>query len=297
MKFVRTPEERFTDLPDWPHEPRYCDDLTDFEGLRMHYVDVGPADAPTLLCLHGEPTWSYLYRKMIPVFLESGYRVVAPDFFGFGRSDKPIEDADYTWSFHRRSLLAFIRNMELSSFGLVCQDWGGLLGLTLPLDLPNAIDRLLVMNTALAVGVDPSPGFSDWKKYVASQPDLDVARLMKRAVSGLTDDEARAYAAPFPDPLYKAGVRRFPELVAVQPDMEGVADARAASQWWSQHWAGRSFMAIGLDDPVLGAPVMQLLHSTIRDCPEPLELPGVGHFVQEAGEPVARAAVEAWGST
>jgi pimeloyl-ACP methyl ester carboxylesterase len=160
--------------------------------------------------------------------------------------------------------------------------------------MPGAINRLLVMNTALAVGVTPSPGFEDWKAYVAKKPDIDVGRLMKRSVPSLTEDEVRAYDAPFPDHHYKAGVRRFPELVAVTPDMDGVTAARAASNWWSQSWTGSAFMAIGMKDPVLGEPSMELLHSTIRGCPKPMKLPDVGHFVQEAGEPVARAAVEAW---
>ncbi len=183
LDFVRAPDDRFADLPGWPYEPRHAE-LVGFDRLRMHHVDEGPRGGDVILCLHGQPTWSYLYRKMIPVFLESGARVVAPDFFGFGRSDKPTDDAVYTWDFHRTSLIAFIERLGLGRFTLVCQDWGGLLGLTLPLDMPDAIERLVVMNTALAVGEPPGPGFLAWRQFVAGQPDFDVGELMRRAVPG-----------------------------------------------------------------------------------------------------------------
>ena len=160
---LRTPDERFNELPDFPYTPNYLDDLKGYDGLRMHYVDEGPRDAANIfLCLHGEPTWSYLYRKMIPVFTAAGHRVVAPDYFGFGRSDKPVQDDVYQFDFHRGSLMAFIEHLELSNIVLVCQDWGGLLGLTLPMDLPDRFSRLLVMNTALGTGdVKLSEGFMD----------------------------------------------------------------------------------------------------------------------------------------
>ena len=288
MDFVRTPDERFSDLPDWPFAPNYVD----LNGLRMHYVDEG--QGPPLLCLHGQPTWSYLYRKMIPVFVNAGYRVVAPDFLGFGRSDKPTDDAVYTWSFHRNSLLGFIRAMNLSRFGLVCQDWGGLLGLTLPLDVPEAIDRLLVMNTAIATGVNPGAGFMAWKAYNASRPDLDVAGLLSRSVDGLTEAEAWAYAAPFVDQSYKAGVRRFPELVPIEPEMEGADEGRRAMAWWNTAWRGPAFMAVGVQDPVLGLRVMEALRDTIAGCSEPMKIKDGGHFVQEHGAPIAAAAIAHW---
>ena len=152
-EFLRTPDERFDDLPGYSFTPHYAENLPGFEGLRMHYLDEGPRDAgQVFLCLHGQPTWSYLYRRMIPVLLGSGARVVAPDFFGFGRSDKPVDDAWYTFTRHRDSLQAFVRALDLSNITLVCQDWGGILGLTLPMDDPQRFTRLLVMNTALATG-------------------------------------------------------------------------------------------------------------------------------------------------
>lgn len=261
----------------------------------MHYIDEGPRDAPVFLCLHGEPTWAYLYRKMIPVFLEAGGRVVVPDFFGFGRSDKPVADDVYTWDFHRDALLHLIERLDLTDITLVVQDWGGLLGLTVPVDMPERISGLLIMNTAFATGVEPTEGFIAWRDHVANTPDLDVARLMKRTCPHLSDDEADAFGAPFPGAEHKAGVRTFPALVPTSPDMDGVTVSRKAVEWWSTEFDGHSFMAIGEADPVL-ASVMPLVHATIRGCPEPMRLPDAGHFVQEWGAQVARAALAAWES-
>ncbi|MEL7044202.1 MAG: haloalkane dehalogenase, partial [Pseudomonadota bacterium] len=247
----RTPDDRFADLPGYDFEPHYVDSLPGYEGLRVHYVDEGPASAErTFLCLHGQPSWSYLYRKMIPVFLQSGARVIAPDWLGFGKSDKPVDDAVYTYNFHRSMMIALIEHLDLRGITLVCQDWGGLLGLTIPPEMPERFNRLIVMNTALAVGESPGKGFEAWKAYAASQPDMDVAELMKRSTPVLSDAEAAAYGAPYPDASYKAGVRRFPELVMVSPDMEGVEVSKCARAWWSDEWSGASFMAVGMTDPV-----------------------------------------------
>ncbi len=296
IEALRTPDARFEALPGWPFAPRYVDDLPGYEGLRMHYVDEGPAqDAPVFLCLHGEPSWAYLYRKMAPVFLEAGVRVIAPDFFGFGRSDKPVDDAVYTIDFHRNAMLAFIDRLELKDVCLVCQDWGGLIGLTLPMDRSEVFTRLIVMNTGVGIGRSPGPGFDAWKAYAAANPDLDVGGLMQRSIAGLTDAERAAYDAPFPDARYKAGVRRFPELVPVAPEMDGVELGKRALAFWSTQWSGESFMGIGMQDPVLGPPVMQALRKAIRGCPAPLEVAEGGHFVQEHGEGVARAALAHFG--
>ncbi|MGD2059448.1 MAG: haloalkane dehalogenase [Acidimicrobiia bacterium] len=293
LEALRTDDARFDSLPDWPYEPQYVEHLDGYEGLRMHYVDEGPRDAPVFLCLHGEPTWSYLYRKMIPVFLGTGARVVAPDLFGFGRSDKPVEDSAYTWDFHRGSLLAFVDHLDLDEITLVVQDWGGILGLTLPVDIPDRIARLLIMNTAFGTGSEPSQGFIEWRDYVARTPDMPVDRLMKRSCPHLSQAEADAYEAPFPGPEYKAGVRTFPALVPTSPDMDGVEVSRQALKWWSTEFDGQSFMAIGEADPVL-ASVMPVIRERIRGCPPPLLLSDAGHFVQEWGEEVAHAALAAW---
>lgn len=295
MDVLRTDDGRFADLPGFAFAPHYVDDLPGYGGLRVHYLDEGPRDAPeTFLCLHGQPTWCYLYRKMIPVFAAAGHRVVAPDLLGFGRSDKPADDATYSFSFHRTMLLAFIRQLDLRNITLVCQDWGGILGLTLPHEMPERFSRLLVMNTTIPVGEPISEGFIRWRAFNRSQPDLDIAGLMLRAQPDMTPDEAAAYAAPFPDQNYKAGVRRFPELVMTDPGMDGVADALRARAFWKEHWQGQSFMAIGMTDPVLGPDVIAQLRATIRGCPEPLEIEDGGHFVQEKGDRIARAALKSF---
>ena len=290
---LRTPDERFENLPGYSFKPHYVDDLQD--RLRLHYIDEGPADAEhTFLCLHGEPTWAYLYRKMIPVFTAAGHRAVAPDFFGFGRSDKPIDDQVYTFDFHRETLIRFIEELDLANITLVCQDWGGILGLTLPMDMPGRFARLIVMNTAVATGEDPGPGFLAWKGYVASNPEFDIAGLMKRAVPGIRDDECAAYMAPFPDGRYRAGVQQFPAIVPITPSMPGADTGQRAAAWLAKSWDGPTFMAVGVQDPVLGKPAMARMRQVIRGCAEPLILENAGHFVQEAGDVVARAALEAF---
>ncbi len=293
---LRTPEERFVNLHDFPYGPVYIDDLKGFEGLRLHYVDEGPENADhTFLCLHGEPTWSYLYRKMIPIFTGAGYRVVAPDFFGFGRSDKPTDEEVYTFDFHRNMLISFIEHLELTNITLVCQDWGGILGLTLPMDMIDIFSRLLIMNTTLGTGdVQLSKGFLEWRAWVRKNPDMSAGKLLKLTCPHLSETECAAYDAPFPDIQYKAGVRRFPEIVPDRPDAPGAELSRKAREWLRSTWKGSVFMAIGMKDPVLGPPVMQALRNDIRNCPEPYEHSEAGHFVQEWGEEIAKKALVAF---
>jgi pimeloyl-ACP methyl ester carboxylesterase len=291
---LRTPDERFENLPGFPFAPRYTENLAGFEGMRAHYVDEAPARAKhTFLCLHGEPTWSYLYRKMIPVFTAAGHRVVAPDLFGFGRSDKPANDGDYSFDFHRRFLLAFVERLDLKDITLVVQDWGGLLGLTLPMEMPERFSRLLVMNTMLATGDEPlTEGFVAWRAWVAANPNLDCAKLLSRSCKHLSPEEAAAYEAPYPNERFKGGARRFPALVPDSPDAPGAALSRKARDWWTHSWKGESFMAVGSKDPVLGLPVMEKLRSWIRGCPPPYVHPEAGHFAQEWGDDIARRALE-----
>jgi|SaaInlStandDraft_2_1057019.scaffolds.fasta_scaffold14730_4 pimeloyl-ACP methyl ester carboxylesterase len=297
IEALRTPEERFAVLPHFPYEPNYIDPLPGFADLRMHYVNEGPKDAEDVyLCLHGEPDWAYLYRKMIPVFKASGARVVAPDFFGFGRSDKPVNLSDYSFTFHRESLIAFIKELDLKNITLVCGDWGGILGLTLPMDMPDRFKRLIVMNTALPVGNGLSEDFDMWKAFVGQLADVPVPGVMGVfCPSELDLMDMVAYAAPFPDARYQAGVRRFPAMVPVDPGMDGVEQCTRAREFLSEKWQGESFMATGLLDKALGKTVMDELCKVIRNCPDPLELPHAGHFVQEAGEEVAVAALKSFG--
>ncbi len=293
-QFLRTPDHRFDRLPDYPFAPHYIENLPGFPGLRAHTLDEGPRPSQeTFLCLHGQPTWSYLYRKMIPIFSAQGIRVIAPDFFGFGRSDKPVQDEVYTFDFHRTFLIEFIRRLDLRNITLVCQDWGGLLGLTLPLELPARFKRLLIMNTEFGTGV-VNEAFLKWKAYNQAHPDLAIDELMKKWTPSLSDEEAKAYATPFPGPEYKTGVRTFPNLVPTHPEMPGAKISSDAIQWWKNEWKGQSFMAIGMKDPILGPEVMRKVRNCIHGCPEPLELAEAGHFVQEWGDQVAREALRAF---
>jgi len=289
---LRTPDERFTGLPDFPWSPRYLSDLPSLSGLRLHYLDEGPANAPrTWLCLHGNPAWSYLYRKMIPVFTEAGDRVVAPDLIGFGKSDKPKKDSFHGFDWHRQVLLEFIERLDLKNVVLVVQDWGGLLGLTLPMAAPSRYQGVLVMNTTLATGDAPlSPGFLAWREMCAKHPEFDVARLFERGNPHMSTAECAAYNAPFPDRGHRAALRAFPAMVPERPDDEGAKVSREARDFWRDHWQGTSMMAIGQQDPVLGEPVMRHLQRHIRGCAEPTLLPEAGHFVQEHGKRIAREA-------
>ncbi len=290
---VRTPDARFADLPDYPWAPNYLSDLPALQGLRLHYLDEGPHDAPlTWLCLHGNPSWSYLYRKMIPVFLAAGHRVVAPDLIGFGRSDKPKKESAHRFGWHRQVLLEFVERLDLSRIVLTVQDWGGLLGLTLPMEAPQRYAGLLLMNTLLATGETPlSAGFIAWREMCAKKPDYEVGRLLARGNPQLSAAECAAYDAPFPDRGHRAATRAFPPMVPEQTQDDGTSVSRRAREFWQQHWEGRSLMAVGMKDPVLGWPEMQALHRLIRNCPEPIRVEQGGHFLPEWGHEIAETAL------
>ncbi len=296
---LRTPDAAFERLPAYPWPPNYLSDLPSLAGLRLHYLDEGQALRQaqderqlTYLCLHGNPAWSYLYRKMIPVFLEAGHRVVAPDLIGFGKSDKPKKDGFHRFDGHRQNLLEFVERLDLSNIVLVVQDWGGLLGLTLPMAAPQRYRGLLVMNTTLATGEQPlSAGFLAWREMCAKNPDFDVARLFARGNPQMSAEECAAYNAPFPDRGHRAALRAFPPMVPEFADSAGAEVSRQARDFWRQRWQGQTLMVVGAQDPVLGLPVMRELQQLIRGCPDPLVLENAGHFVQEQGEPIARRAV------
>jgi len=289
---VRTPDEHFRDLPAHVVTPHYWA----HEALRVHYVDEGPRDAPVVaLCLHGNPTWSYLYRHMCAVFVAAGVRVVAPDLLGFGRSDKPLDPQWHGFERHRAMLQAFVRHLDLRGVMLVCQDWGGLLGLTLPMDDPARYTRLLAMNTSLPLG-ELGEGFRRWRDYSNAQSDLRVGALMRRGKADMTQAEAHAYDAPFPDARYKAALRAFPNMVPDGPHAPGAALGRAARSFWRERWSGASFMAVGCQDPVLGREPMRALRADIRGCPPALEIEHGGHFLPEWGVDVARAALGTFGA-
>ncbi|WP_010106363.1 tRNA adenosine(34) deaminase TadA [Verminephrobacter aporrectodeae] len=291
---LRTPDAAFADLPGYPWAPHYLSDLPGLAGLRMHYLDEGPRDAPrTWLCLHGNPSWSYLYRRMLPVFLAAGDRVLAPDLIGFGKSDKPKKDSAHRFEWHRQLLLEWMARLDLRRMVLVVQGWGGILGLTLPMAMPERFAGLLAMNTLLATGDAPlPPGFGPWRALCRDRPLYGVGRLLTRGNPHLSAAECAAYDAPFPDRGHRAALRAFPERVPVHADDPGAALSRAARQFWQHQWRGRSLMVVGAQDPVLGLPTMQALRRSIAGCPEPIVLPQAGHFVAEHGAAIATRAVE-----
>ena len=223
MDVLRTPDQRFSDLPGWPYEPHYTDvDRGDGTGtLRIHHVDEGPPDADPVLCLHGEPSWAYLYRRMIPVLVDAGLRVVVPDLVGFGRSDKPAERSDYTYLRHVTWMTAWLEANDLQHATLVGQDWGGLIGLRLVGEHPERFERFVVANTFLPTGDrPPSEAFLRWQQYSQETPEFNVGRIVQGGCATRPLDPAvvAAYDAPFPDDTYKAGARQFPTCLLYTSD-------------------------------------------------------------------------------
>ena len=294
---LRPADEWFEGLTDYPWQAHYLSDLPALGGLRLHYLDENQsqphAQQLTYLCLHGNPAWSYLYRKMIPVFTAHGHRVVAPDLIGFGKSDKLKKSSAHAFDFHRQILIEFIERLDLRNIVLVVQDWGGILGLTLPMVMHERFSGLLVMNTTLTTGEEAlSEGFLSWRAWCKANPDFDVGKLLGRGNRHLSANEISAYNRPFTDKGHRAALHAFPPMVPEHVDSPGASIARQAAEFWQHQWQGQSLMAIGLQDPVLGESVMRALRNKIRNCPEPMLLPEAGHFVQEHGQSIAEAAVQ-----
>jgi tRNA(adenine34) deaminase len=279
---LRNPEEAFAGLPDWPFEAHYLNDLPALDGLRLAYVDEGPVDAAqTWVLLHGNPTWSYMWRHWVAHLKAQGHRVLAPDLIGFGRSDKPKKMAMHHFDFHRDVLLQWLQRLNVQHARLVVQDWGGILGLTLPMVAPERFDAVMVMNTVLATGEAELPrGFQAWRQFCRDKPQFSVSGLLARACPHLSPQECAAYDVPFPDSGHRAALRRFPEMVAATPDAPGAALAREAAAFWRQQWAGRASVVTGEADPVL-ASVMPDLAAQLAGQPQRLSLPSAGHFTPE----------------
>jgi tRNA(adenine34) deaminase len=294
---LRPLDEWFEALPGYPWQAHYVSDLPTLNGLRLQYLDenksVEEGQQLTYLCLHGNPAWSYLYRKMLPIFTKHGHRVVAPDLIGFGKSDKLKKAHAHHFEFHRQVLLELIERLDLRNIVLVVQDWGGILGLTLPMAMPNRFVGLLVMNTSLCTGEAPlSDGFVSWRAWCKANPDFDVGKLFARGNKQMSPEETHAYNRPFTEKGHRAALHAFPPMVPEHVDSAGADISRQAANFWRHDWQGQSLMAIGLQDPVLGESVMRALQKNIRNCPEPLLLKEAGHFVQEHGQSIAEAAVQ-----
>lgn len=291
MEVLRTPDDRFAALPSYAFSPHYAD----VGGLRMHYVDEGPPGADPVLMLHGEPSWSYLYRKMIPIITAAGLRAVAPDLIGFGRSDKPASQDDYTYQAHVDWTASLVEQLDLQNITLVCQDWGGLIGLRIAAEHPERFARIVAANTFLPTGDNP-PGeaFLRWQEFSQKAPQLHVGNIVKGGCrTDLPPEVLAAYDAPFPDDTYKAGARKFPLLVPTRPD-DPASEANRRAWEVLRRWDKPFLCAFSDEDPITrGADraFQQLVpgtkgqpHTTIK---------GGGHFLQEdRGEQLARVVVD-----
>ena len=291
MECLRTPDERFADLPGYPFSPHYVE----VNGMRMHYVDEGPRAAAPVLMLHGEPSWSYLYRKMIPIITAAGQRAVAPDLIGFGRSDKPLRRDDYTYQRHIDWIRVLIEALDLRQITLVCQDWGGLIGLRLAAEHEARFARIVAANTFLPTGDHP-PGdaFKAWQRYSQETPDFHVGGIVRGGcVSDLSSEVIAAYDAPFPDDRYKAGARQFPTLVPTAPNDPASASNRKAWEALSR-WQKPFLTAFSDSDPITHGADAMLQQAIPGAKGQPhTTITGAGHFLQEdQGEALARVVVD-----
>ncbi|MCB9008036.1 MAG: haloalkane dehalogenase [Ardenticatenaceae bacterium] len=294
MEIIRTPDSRFENLPDYPFAPNYVE----VNSLRLHYVDEGAGK--TILCLHGEPSWSYLYRKMIPP-LAAQHRVVAPDLVGFGRSDKYTDPAAYSFQMHRDVLVGFIEALDLRQITVVVQDWGGLLGLTIATQLPARFARLVIMNTGLPTGMFPMPeAFMQWRAAAERFGNkLPVGRIIQNGtVSQLPKEVVAAYEAPFPDEQFKAGAAVFPLLIPLTPQDPGAAEMSRAQRQLTR-WTKPALVMFSDGDPITrgGDALFRRAIPGAKDQPE-ITIEGAGHFLQEdKGEEIASHILDFMGRT
>jgi len=283
MEVLRTPDERFIDLADYPFAPHYLT-VTDADGtdLRIHYIDEGPRDAAPILLMHGEPSWSYLYRKFVPDLVARGHRVIAPDLIGFGKSDKPAARTDYTYERHVAWMSDWLTALDLTDITLFCQDWGGLIGLRLVAAFPDRFARLVVSNTGLPVGTGSSEGFDAWLTFSQNVPQFPVGFIVNGGTTrDLSPAEIAAYDAPFPDETYKEGARQFPTLVPITPDHASVAENRAA---WAvlERFERPVLTAFGDKDAVTKGGERAFIDRIPGARGQPHRIiAGGGHFIQE----------------
>jgi len=291
MPALRTPDERFANLPGYAFEPHYAD----VGGLRVHYIDEGPRDAAPVLLLHGEPSWCYLYRKMVPVLTAAGLRAVAPDFIGFGRSDKLPNIDDYSYQLHVDMLWSFVQQLDLQNITLVGQDWGGLIGLRVAAEHADRFARIVAANTFLPTG-DGNPGeaFLRWRQFATTSPVLDIGRVIQAGTTTqLPGEIVAAYNAPFPDDSYQAGARAFPALVPISPD-DPAAPANRKAWEVLDRWEKPFLCAFSDSDPITrgGDKAFQARVPGTRGQPH-TTIAGGGHFLQEdKGEELARVIVD-----
>ena len=293
---LRTPDDRFENLPGYRFEPHY----TDIAGYRVHYLDEGPKEGEVILLLHGEPTWSYLYRKMIPALSEGGYRCIAPDLIGFGKSDKPVDMKTHTYKFHVDTMTELVKGLGITDITFFGQDWGGLIGLRVVAENEELFARAVVSNTALPVGSGTlSPAFEQWRKMneaMIERGNMPVGRVV---ASTLNDDSiVEAYDAPFPEPKYKAGPLIMPQLVPISPD-DPAREANLAAWEVLGRWEKPFLTAFGDSDPITGGgdKIFQERVPGAKDQPH-TTVKGAGHFIQEShGQELAKIILDFMNST
>ena len=295
MDVIRTPDERFADLPDYPFEPHWATvDSGEGDTLRMHYVDEGPRDGSVIVLLHGEPTWSYLYRTMIPPLVDAGYRTLAPDLIGFGKSDKPTRIGDYTYQRHVDWVLAWMDALGLEDITLFGQDWGSLLGLRIAGDQPDRFARIVISNGFLPTAQHGTPlAFRAWRAFATRTPVFPAGWLVELgSVTRAGGSVRAAYDAPFPSPKYQAGARAFPRLVPTDPNNVAVRANRAS--WEALGTFDKPFLAIfGRNDPILGNGDRPLIKHVPGAKGQPHDRIRGGHFIQEdAGPELARRMID-----
>ncbi|MFX1394726.1 MAG: haloalkane dehalogenase [Promethearchaeota archaeon] len=291
MKLLRTPDERFKNLSDFPYKPYYVE----VDNIRIHYVDEGPKNEEVILLMHGEPSWSFLYRHMIPILMKAGYRTIAPDLVGFGRSDKPTEQSDHTYRKHVKWITKFVKSLDLQNITLFCQDWGSLIGLRVAIENQERFTRIVLSNGGLPTGAqNMSEAFLRWREFSRTATKFDIKRIMQDGtITKLSKDVLRGYDTPFPDDSYKAGARIMPSLVPIsKDDPEFEANTRAWEQFGK--WEKPFLTAFSDKDPITGGGYIPWQkhvpgaqgqnHPTIKDA---------GHFVQEdKGTELAEVIIE-----
>ena len=288
--FLRTPESRFLNLVDYDYSPNYVYDLPKSNGARLHYIDEGSGIAGVALCLHGNPTWGYCYRHMIPTLVAAGYRVIIPDMIGFGRSDKPEQEHWHNFDRHYTILQEFIKLLNLKNITLICHDWGGLFGLNIVPSMPDRFLRLVALNTMLCTGEAMPDIWYRWLAYNNTQPDLDIVKCLTECGCALGNHDKKGFDAPFPNLTYKSALREFPNFIPDRPDRFGADIGKNSVRFWQHEWAGQSFVAVGTNDLILTDTTKQLA-KIINNCPAPMGLPDAGHFLFEWGEQIIKSAL------
>jgi len=288
---LRTPADRFNNLPDYNFLENY---LEVEKGLRLHYVDEGDENNAVVLLLHGEPSWSYLYRKMIPILSENGFRVIAPDLIGFGKSDKFRTQSSYSYQKHLQWMTTFINQLQLNKIILFCQDWGGLIGLRIAMELPNQFIGIIASNTTLPVGNPPMPeSFIKWREFSQKSPDFDIGKVLDMGtVQELSTEVIAAYNAPFPSEEYKAAARIFPMLVPAEEDDPQSLKNKVAWQKLSQ-WKKPFLTVFGDADPIMKGAEKAFIKLVPGAKDQNHQILPAGHFIQEEqGEALAEIIVE-----